>query len=216
MCLLDSLGKINCGNETCPNNGRKMSADNENPIDDGIVNICEKVAEIIRSNDKHKIITPNMITTVGLLMGLIAIALLWKKKYYFAFIFFWICYFFDCLDGYYARRYDMVTQFGDYYDHFRDIFINAVISILIYHQLNTPEEKSVFTIVLIVLIILMCTHFGCQELNSSIKENNACLKVLSPMISHKEYIDYTKYFSSGTFTLVISLFILYLSKINKK
>ena len=105
----------------------------------------------------------------------------------------------------------MVTQFGDYYDHFRDIFVNVAVSILIYQQLNTPEEKSVFTIVFIVLIILMFTHFGCQEMNSAIKDHNACLKILSPLIGHKEYIDYTKYFGNGTFTMSISLFILYLS-----
>jgi len=211
MCILDSLGKINCGKETCPDNGRKICSDHENPIDKTLVYMCEKVAEFIRSKDTYKIITPNMITTVGLLMGVIAIALLYKKQYYLAFIFFWLCYFFDCLDGYYARRYDMVTQFGDYYDHFRDIFVNVAVSILIYQQLSTPEEKSVFTIVFIVSIILMFTHFGCQEMNSAITDNNACLKILSPLIGHKEYIDYTKYFGNGTFTMVISLFILYLS-----
>ena len=30
-------------------------------------------------------------------------------------------YIFDCLDGYVARTYNMVTKFGDYYDHVTDV-----------------------------------------------------------------------------------------------
>ena len=211
MCIENYEGKTNCGNEDCPLNGKKINTIFENPIDHYIVKACEKVAEAIRKNDTNKIITPNMITTVGLIIGVISIYLLYKKKYYLAFVFFWLCYFFDCLDGYYARRYDMVTQFGDYYDHFRDIFVNVAVSILIYNQLKTPNQKSVFLIVVIVFSIFMLTHFGCQELNSSVQENNKTLAILSSMISCKEYIKYTKYFGSGTFITIISGFILYLN-----
>ena len=28
----------------------------------------------------------------------------------------------DCLDGFYARKYNMTSQFGDYLDHLSDVF----------------------------------------------------------------------------------------------
>jgi len=34
-----------------------------------------------------------------------------------------ISYMFDCWDGYYARKYNMESKFGDYYDHVSDMFI---------------------------------------------------------------------------------------------
>ena len=30
-------------------------------------------------------------------------------------------YFFDCMDGHFARKYNMVTEFGDMYDYITDL-----------------------------------------------------------------------------------------------
>ena len=35
-------------------------------------------------------------------------------------------YIFDCIDGFYARKYNMTTVFGDWYDHISDILINLI------------------------------------------------------------------------------------------
>jgi len=215
MCINeDDDTKTNCRTEICADSGRKTIVDIRNPVDSILDGLCQTTAEFIRMNDPHKLITPNMITTAGLIMGLIALAMIISKKYLLAFVFFWLYYFLDCLDGYYARRYDMVTQVGDYYDHFRDIFITTSACFLIYYHLQTPREKTIFLIIIIVMVVAMLTHFGCQELYSSIQENNDCLALLSSLIHHKEYIKFTKYFGSGTFILVVSLFILYLNSAN--
>lgn len=207
MCYNIDGNKRNCENDNCPDKGRKVFKNIENPIDSTLVQICEKISPILR---KNRSLTPNIITTIGLIIGLITIYFLYRDAYLTAFCLFWITYFFDCLDGYYARRYDMVTDFGDYYDHFRDIFVTITILIIIYLKLKTSGEKSVFIIVLIISTVFMLTHFGCQELNTSINGSNDCLKIFSPLISRKEYICYTKYVGCGTFILTISLFIFYL------
>lgn len=210
MCIFNESEKINCGDEKCPHNGTKIINLHENPIDAHLIKLCKIVAEHIRFHDTRKVITPNMLTTVGLILGLISLVLISRKKYYLAFVFFWLCYFFDCIDGYYARRYKMTSQFGDYYDHFRDIIINGVVLILIYQHLNTRQEKNTFVIIGTIALILMLTHLGCQELNSAVQKDNICLKFLSPLSKKKEHIKYTKYVGNGTYILVISLFILYL------
>lgn len=207
MCRNINGHKTNCDDQNCCDKGRKVFQNVENPIDSNLVKICEKIAPTLR---KNKSLTPNMITTLGLLIGLLTIYFLYREEYLISFILFWITYFFDCLDGYYARRYDMVTDFGDYYDHFRDIFITITIVIIIYLKLHNRAEKNIFAIVLIVSTIFMLSHFGCQELNTSVDGSNDCLKIFSPLIKHKEYITYTKYVGCGTFILILSLFILYL------
>ena len=61
--------------------------------------------------------TPNMVTTLTLLMRIIVIYYLYHKKNYelilILFIFSWIT---DGVDGQIARNYNMYTKFGDYYD----------------------------------------------------------------------------------------------------
>ena len=211
MCITEDDGaQTKCGREECRDNGRKMGMENENPIDVHIVNLCEVAAELIRANDPNKTITPNMLTTIGLISGVVAILLLLKKQYVGAFIMIWVYYFFDCLDGYYARRYNMVTQAGDYYDHIRDILINIPICFIIYKQLKTDEDRAKFIIIFSVLLVLMLTHFGCQEIFSRDQENNRSIHILRSLINEKEYINCTKYFGGGTFILATSLSILYL------
>ena len=49
--------------------------------------------------------------------------MLCNNNYILACIYYFISYFFDVLDGIYAREYNMVSEFGDYYDHIKDIVV---------------------------------------------------------------------------------------------
>jgi phosphatidylglycerophosphate synthase len=196
-----------------PEHGRKVPECMENPIDAVLVNIAEPLSNSIHKISPH--ITANMITAIGMVIGVACIACLAKGYYLAAFILYWICYFFDVLDGYYARKYDMITKFGDYFDHFRDVFINIVVCWFIWWKLEDQSLRDIFIITLIVFGIGMLSHFGCQEQNTSFTEHNDCLAILKPLIKHKEYISFTKHFGCGTFIFAISLFILVLSVKNR-
>jgi phosphatidylglycerophosphate synthase len=190
--------------------GRKIEREVENPIDDAIIhNICEPVSNILRS--KSEKITPNMITSVGMIIGLMCIYFIYQGYYKTGFVLYWLCYIFDCLDGYYARKYDMITRFGDFFDHFRDIFVNLFVIILIFVRLKSKTMKELYLVSLIIIIIGMVTHFAAQELNTVSPDYNECLKVLRPLCKHKDYIHYTRYMGNGTFILVVSLYIVILS-----
>lgn len=187
--------------------GNKIHRYIENPIDLQLIKLCEIVSNVLR---KDKCITPNMITTVGLMMGLISIYFIMKDMYILGFIFFWICYWFDCLDGYYARKYNMTSEFGDYYDHFRDIVINGLVIIIIYSKIKDENIRRLYLFSVIVFGFLLCCHFGCQEKNSFNKSNNGCLEIFTQLCYDKENIHNTKHFGNGTFILIISIFILLL------
>jgi phosphatidylglycerophosphate synthase len=188
---------------------KKIKDNLENPIDFLIINyLCEPLSELIHNNFPN--ITPNMLTTIGLIFGILSIICLYKNLYIASFILFWISYFFDCLDGYYARKYNMVTQIGDYYDHIRDFIINIGIVILITSKLKSSNQKYIFVFILIILFIFMCVHLGCQE---KIYNQNSILSNMTKLCPNEKYINITKYFGCGTYMLYVSIYLLYL-KIN--
>ena len=193
--------------------GRKIPEHMDNPFDSLILSYIDPISDILRNCSPH--IIPNMITTVGLFVGIASIYCLEKEYYVYAFGLYLLCYFFDCLDGHYARKYNMVTRFGDYYDHFRDLFVNVSVGCLIWKKLETKELRDVYIISIIIFGLGVLSHLGCQEQNSQLAENNDCLSLLKPLIKHKEYIYYTRYSGNGTFIIFLSIFILFLVIIQK-
>ena len=192
------------------NHGRKIETKYENPIDGILVSLCEPISCILYKYN----FTPNMITSIGLVVGILSIYFLIKKNYLVAFALFWLCYFFDCLDGYYARKYDMATKFGDYYDHFRDLFICTSVFVIIFLQLKDTKLRVFFITVMCVFGYYLCMHMGCQEHLSSYSENNDCLALFKNICKNKYSLSHTRFLGCGTFIMVLSFFILFL-KYNK-
>ena len=118
--------------------GRKIISELENPIDNILIILSIKFGDILH---KYKFITPNIITTISIILSIIAIYFIYIKYYKIGAILFFISYFFDCLDGNFARRFNMVTTFGDYYDHIGDIFkYLLLIYVILISNLNSKSE----------------------------------------------------------------------------
>ena len=190
---------------------RKISRQYDNPFDNFLISLSE-----ITTPYAYQIgMNPNMITTLSIISTIIVVLLLLNANYIWAAIFFLIAYFFDCLDGHYARKYNMVTVFGDYYDHISDVLkIIAVLGTLYYIN----KKKFMVVIPIIIIIgILTIIHFGCQELyyNSTESETVEFTKNLCPVkninnineIENK--MNFTKYFGMGTMQLIIIISIIY-------
>ena len=96
---------------------RKIPEKYENPIDNLLIEVCESSSEFAYNNG----FTPNMITTLSNISCIITLIFLLKLKFYIAALFFLISYYFDCMDGYIARKYNQTSPLGDYYDHISDI-----------------------------------------------------------------------------------------------
>ena len=192
-------------------NGRKIHSSLENPIDDYILHMVDINSQYLKENHDN-IISPNLLTTIGLIFGLTSIYFLIKDNYLLSFIFFWLYYYFDCIDGHYARKYDMVTVFGDYYDHIRDISINVMIVYILISKYKDPYKP--YIIILIFLIsILLCMFLGCQQLhfdeeNFIHEDKQETLSMCKNLCIYKEQIHISKYFGCGTFIFIISMLIL--------
>ena len=186
----------------------KLSPNQENPIDILLAKLANKMKK--KFHLLH--FTPNHITTLSLIFGLGSVFLLYKDKYIPSIIFFLISYFFDVLDGIYARTYNMVTKFGDYYDHSKDLLINFLYISMIIYKCKNRTKLIPLLIILLFFGIGLTIHMGCQE-NIYNSEESESLTIFKKFCNSgaNQKIKYTRFFGCGTFILVICI-ISWLSK----
>lgn len=184
----------------------------ENPIDVHLINFFDKYMCDFFRKTGH---TPNMITTYSLITGLISCYFLNKRNLILFSIFYFMSYFFDCADGYYARKYDMTTAFGDMYDHIKDVGILLLVLYITFKNSKKNINSNVIAI-LIVLVFLSAFHLSCQEHNCNDKfkdKDNHFFRPLSKLCSrNKDAIYVSKYFGLGTFTILFIIMICYVNR----
>ena len=154
-------------------------------------------------------ITPNQITTISIVFGISAAYFIYNRRFGLGALCFALAYLFDCLDGYVARKYNMVTKFGDMYDHVSDIF-KIIIVLLALYSVNSKRFSFIFPIY-VLLFSLQLVHFGCQEQFYD-KPESATLNVLIPFCPAKNlqnWMEYTRYFGCGTSMTYLFIVILF-------
>ena len=191
---------------------RKIPDTLENHIDNIILDRIEPLCDIFK---KLKF-TPNHITTISLIFGLLAIYTLYVGHIFISAILLFISYIFDCVDGYYARKYNMVTKFGDYYDHIKDIVVFIIYAAVLYNRNKKKLSKNELlcvTGIFIFILFMLWVHVGCQEYIHD-KNQSESLNVFKKLIDNREnaekMINYTKFFGSGTFYVLFVVFILFI------
>lgn len=188
-------------------NGRKIKNNMENPID----NIIIDFANYINKNIFYPLrFTPNMITTLSLFMGLLCPYFFYIKNYILSILFLFGAYILDCADGNYARMYNMITKFGDYYDHIADFTKFVVLfTVIIIDSSISKNIKILFFIIFGILQFMVNMHLGCQEKNYNSMDHNSLSWTKSLCVS-KDDIYWTRYFGVGTIIVYIALFILFI------
>jgi phosphatidylglycerophosphate synthase len=182
---------------------RKISAVYENPIDDLLLSLCDYITPICFSLS----LTPNHITALSLLIGFASAYYIYQKDFKTGAILFGLSYFLDCLDGHYARAYNMETEFGDWFDHISDAAKSIAIIYALY-KVNSDKLKKYY-IYLVFFLIIQTMHLGCQEKIAATTKSSsiAFSKILCVAHNGIDMIKYTKYFGCGTMNLILGLFI---------
>lgn len=180
---------------------RKINRNIENPVD----NIFIDIASYSASFYKKLNLTPNDLTTISLVFGILSYFFLIKNYRIMAVIFFLIAYYFDCADGYYARAYNMESTVGDYYDHFSDYFKYVLILWALY-TLSSEKYVGYYMFIMIMTSLLM-VHMGCQEKNNG-HGKDTMLTTFKSLCPNKNMIKYTRFFGCGTFNIVIAIIML--------
>tara|TARA_Y100001958_G_scaffold16038_1_gene9767 strand:+ start:994 stop:1569 length:576 start_codon:yes stop_codon:yes gene_type:complete len=184
---------------------RKLSEEHENPID----NIVYVAVEFLDPIFYELNFTPNMITTLSLLTGLLAGYYLYHNNCI-SILLFAISYILDCSDGYFARKYKMTSKFGDYYDHISDFMKTSIICYLIYTR-TKKENKGFLNIIIVIFNILLYYHASIQELWYNKKNESPSLNLLNNQVKlNKNNIYWSRYFGYGTYNFLI-IILMYLS-----
>lgn len=180
---------------------RKMSIPekDECPID----NLMNSGANRISPTFKKLGFTPNQITTLSLIFGLLAILALWKKCLVAFLLLYIISYFFDCMDGTYARRYHMTSEIGDWYDHVKDVVVGILIIIVLVLRFSCRGYIWVMCAgIMAVFSALLGVFIGCQASIHKDGSSTNLLKKLCP--KNKEgTIRILRYFGTGIWTIAM-------------
>ena len=189
---------------------RKIPSIYDSPIDNIILVFVEQTEIIFR----YLNMTPNMLTLISTISYIIA-TYLWYYSYNMYFLIFYLTgYYFDCLDGYYARKYNMVTEFGDYFDHYKDILV-----ILVYISYTLKKLSSmgiVYLLPYVTMVILNLIHVSATEKYLALTNNNSSslsflqLSSLNEKNAIEETLKNYRFFGCGTSVFVTGIIIVLL------
>lgn len=101
---------------------------------------------------KDLINIPNIISASRLLFSYIIFILLknFKSNQYLIFINYLLCCYTDYLDGYFARKLNMQTTFGKFFDGFIDYIVTSILFILFYSKNLISVNHFMFLILIII------------------------------------------------------------------
>ena len=190
-----------------------------NPID----NFSIWMADFIFPLFRYFNFTANTLTSISFILGLFAIYSYQRNDYIKSAVYFMMSFLFDVFDGHYARKYNMVSNFGDMYDHFTDVIIFILMGWMIYKKYSKLKDwKRYLPYGYIVLIILSLCGMGCQETyhNKNINDGNQFLlttRYLCPGNTKEEIVNslkMLKFCGVGPTYLYMSILVLYSGKID--
>jgi len=169
----------------------------DNPIDNGLIRLADWLCPLFKRTGH----TPNTITTYSLITGVLSVYCLYTG-YPIAFACLYaLSYFFDCMDGHYARMYKMTSRGGDLYDHIKDVSVYILLFYIVYIKYRKVIRTS--EIVIILLSLVACgIHIGCQQRHLEKEEDDETLDLTKCLCPNKKMIRYTRWVGMGTFMLV--------------
>jgi CDP-alcohol phosphatidyltransferase-like enzyme len=186
-------------------------------LEDPVSQIMYDVSEAISPTLYSVGVTPNIVTTVRLVMTIAAYVYFFENKYYrTSAILLFLAYFGDCLDGHMARKYNMDTTFGDYYDHLADMLF--AILFFYYASVKIHPEYDWLMLLILVFTIISMIQIGCEERYLRImgtgKDSEVmggleglCPKSVIPNDELEDLMEYSRIFGVGTLILFVSIIV---------
>lgn len=163
-------------------------------------------------NTYYKFITPNHITTFGLLLNASALMNLLTNNFLVFILLFLTGYFCDILDGTYAKKYNYETKFGEFYDKFAD-WLRLISVYIIFTGLYKKKINNI-SIILVISIFMFCNlNFMFKNIN---KKNNKCIEIWKKCITKIDkdsiyyYSNFTKFFDESMVIVYLTLIMIYI------
>ena len=179
----------------------KIGSEKESIINVFLYKIVEIIAPIFHSLG----FSPNSITTLSLIPAFISYYYFIKKDIR-CLIYYIIYMILDYTDGYVARKYKLYSDFGDKYDHARDILFHLLLLSVFYKNIK-------ILIIFILFNILGFSLFGCQEIlyeNKCKNATNKSIMWLKPLCTQNVFLDIFNYFIGTSSMYVGTIIAMYL------
>jgi len=177
-----------------------------NPVKPEIGHIDKVITNISLSTIKHWNsigVTPNILTTLGLICSGLCVYNLYNNNINIAVIFLILRCYFDFSDGLLARKYNQETKFGDWYDHIVDVTFTLLFVIVIYKK---SKHRKLHLSLFVFFGILMLIQFGCVEKNfHDNKDTETSISRLRHLCIQPELM---KFFDNGTLYIVMIFIII--------
>jgi phosphatidylglycerophosphate synthase len=189
---------------------RKLPEYLENPID----NLIHKGLHPTTTFLKKFNMTPNGITTLSLVFGLLAVVCLMLGKVWLTVIFYFISYYWDSCDGFYARRYNMCSQGGDMYDHIKDVTVfGLLLAVFFFRNYRKLSRKQLIIVIGIIVFftVAMSVQMMAQETYHGKAQDSPFLNAFNFMTDKEQaerVMKVTRFFGCGSFNLALILIIL--------
>jgi hypothetical protein len=191
----------------------QVSREYQDPIDNVIYDSSNHAVSIFKKLN----FTANDITTVSNISMCITLLLLLHAKYYWACLFLFLAYYFDCLDGLFARTYKQTSKFGEMYDHYSDL-VKGITLLMTLYYINPTKFVKIMPIIIIICITTF-TYSGCIDIiNKEDTSYSSFSKCLCPItdVDNKEEVDKhmktIRYLGPGISQLIMIVIIIYFSQ----
>lgn len=157
---------------------------------------------------KNLNVTPNILTTFGLISSITCLYALINRKTFLAIIMLCLRWYFDYADGLMARKYKMVTVIGDYYDHITDIvFTLGLFSVILLSKYPKKSNlKKILVVILLSFYFMFSLNYSAIELEL-FKKNKK--ETMLSKLRHfaPNNVDFFKYFDNSVLYLSVILVI---------
>lgn len=189
-------------------NGNKLPLEYDDVLDVEL----KKGIDVVNPYFKQAGFTPNMITTLSFLCGLFACYLYTLRYYTTSALVYGLSYVFDVMDGYFARKYNMGSTFGSYYDSATDLIVVFLFTWLILSNPHLPVASRICIFILGCTVTVGTTyHMSCQEKYTHETQSHHKSKGLSfldpvPCYDYQD-MKFSKYFGTSTMNVVSMMII---------
>lgn len=192
--------------------GRKIEAKYENPVDNALIALSECASPAFKRSN----FTPNGLTSLSAVFWAGALYHLYNKETTEFTIYALLGYFFDVMNGYYARKYNMISNNGDMYDYYKDMVVAIIAVYIMYSQYDILDFPTLI-IVMLALYFLMLIYLGCQEVLTDESKRSGTLTGTQSIVGKlnpdtcKERMTYLRWFGPGSMVIVLICAVLYLN-----
>lgn len=194
-------------NKFSEDKGIKTAKEYRHPIDNIFYSIIKIISPKLNSITSSLLI-PNIITLISLIISLISLYLFYKNNFLLLSSSLLIFgYFFDCWDGYYARKYNMVSKFGDYFDHVSDLSKFILFIFILYKKKQNKSHFFKYIIFITLICISSIIQLGCEEKLYNSSSESYTLQFTKLFCRDHNIIRFTKYFGTASLFILLAIII---------